>query len=164
MRITNKAFSLIELLLVAVLLLVVAGLSIPDLSRAYDTVQLRAASRNISYLMRYAQSLAVIHQKEYRICFRQNPIAYWLEEAVADNSGTGMNGEEKRFERLKGAKGRIFSLPSGVTVDVLTPNIVFYPDATMDRAQVLVRGKNQKEIIISTQERRGQIDVFSPSG
>ena len=165
MKLKRKAFTLIELLLVAVLLIVVAGFSIPNLAKAYSGVQFRAASRQISYLMRYAQSVAVIHQKEYRICFAQDRLNYWLEEEVKAEGDEDQEtlSTEKSFQKIKGEKGRVFSMTSGISLEVQNDNIVFYPDATIDKAEIILRNKDQKEIVISTQERRGQIDVFSPT-
>lgn len=160
----GAGFTLIELLLVAVLLAVVAGLSVPNLSKLYSTFQFRTAARHISYLMRYAQSLAIIHQKEYRLCFSVDRAEYWLEEeaGVEDPAGVDRIDGEKNFQRIKGSKGRIFVLPKDLVLKIQNDTLLFYPDATMDKAEILLINSTQKEIIISTQERRGQIDIFTP--
>jgi prepilin-type N-terminal cleavage/methylation domain-containing protein len=152
-------FTLIELLLVAVLLGVAAGLSIPNLSKIYSKVQLKTTTRQISYLMRYAQSLAVIHQKKYQIHFSADRRTYWLEQE-ADASE---NGNEEAFKKIVGDKGRIFTMPQGIFLEAPADVIGFYPDASMDPAEIVVKNKEQKENVISTKERRGQIDVLSLS-
>ncbi|MFA6378953.1 MAG: prepilin-type N-terminal cleavage/methylation domain-containing protein, partial [Candidatus Omnitrophota bacterium] len=80
----KSAFTLIELLLVVALMVVIAGLSIPNLPRHLSVFQLDQTTRHVSYLMRYAQSLAVVNQKEYRLCFSLDRLKYWLEEESAD--------------------------------------------------------------------------------
>ncbi|MCX5681505.1 MAG: hypothetical protein NT079_04420, partial [Candidatus Omnitrophica bacterium] len=59
-------------------------------------------------------------------------------------------------------KGRIFSIPQNILIETDTDSVSFYPDGTMDRVKIIFKNKNEREIMISTQERRGQIDVFSP--
>lgn len=165
MILKRHAFTLIELLLVAVLLAVVAGLSVPNLSKLYSSFQFRAAARHISYLMRYAQSLAIIHQKEYRICFSADRAEYWLEEEAGVKDPTALDriDGEKNFQRIKGSKGHIFVLPNDLVLKIQNETLLFYPDATMDKAEIILSNSTEKEIIISTQERRGQIDIFTPS-
>jgi len=162
----KSAFTLIELLLVAALMVVIAGLSIPNLPRHLSVFQLDQATRHTSYLMRYAQSLAVVNQKEYRLCFSLDRLKYWVEEESADKEAGILQGaldQEKRFQQVAGEKGKIFFVPRGIAVEVEQSSIGFYPDGTIDRAVVVFHNKNQKKKMISTQERRGQIDVFSPS-
>ena len=160
-----KAFTLVEILLVTILLAVAAGLSIPDLSRQYSNFQLSTTAKHISYLMRYAQSLAMIHQKEYRIHFSADRLSYGLEEEVGTEEGSvgvGSPEADKTFQRISGDKGRVFSIHQDILVETKNESLCFYPDGAMDRGEIVLRNKSQREIIISTKERRGQIDVLSP--
>ena len=160
----DRGFSLIELLLVVVLMVTVAGLSIPNLPKQFSSMELSAAARQLSSLMRYAQSLAVVHQKEYRLCFSTESARYWLEQKAADDAAEdldeALDGQE-RFEKLNGPRGKIFSFPRGISLDAEQDLVRFYPDGTMDRARIMLTNANKKTKIISTQERRGQVDVLS---
>jgi Tfp pilus assembly protein FimT len=154
LRHRNSAFSLVELLLVVALMVVVAGLSLPQLPKHFSAFELDQTTRHLSYLMRYAQSLAVVHQKEYQLCFSTDRLSYWLEEEVEN--------QDKSFQEIVGAQGKIFSAPKDIVVGAQQPLLHFYPDGTIDRARITLRNKSMKTKIISTQERRGQVDVFSP--
>jgi len=162
---TNRyrlAFTIIELLLVVSLMVVMAGLSLPNLPRYFSSVKLDQTARHLSHLMRYGQSLAVIHQKEYRLHLSLSELKYWLEEEVLEDAREHKKGadEEKDFQRMAGEKGRIFSIPTGLTIEAEDPDIDLYPDSSMDRAQIVMYGKNNKKMVVSTQQKRGQVDVF----
>ena len=162
----SGGFTLIELLLVTVLMMVLAGLSVPNLSRNFSSFSFDQAGKHVGYLMRYAQSLAIVHQEDYQFCFSADRSRYWLEqeaESVVGGLAQENLDQEKKFEKLSGDKGREFSLPSGVSAEAEKACVRFYPDGTMDKAQMILTNADQKKIIISTQERRGQIDVFSPT-
>ncbi len=162
----KRAFTMIELLLVVALMVVMAGLAIPNFSKHFSSLGFDQTTKHVSYLMRYAQSLAIVHQKEYQICFSSDYAQYWLEEesllqdtsapqpVLKKDAGTG-------FQKVAGEKGRVFFVPSGISVEAEKTAIRFYPDGTIDRMRIIFKSANRKEIVVSTQERRGQIDVFS---
>lgn len=157
------AFTLIELLLVVSLMAVMAGLSLPNLPKYFSSIQLDQTTRHLSHLMRYGQSLAVIHQKEYRLCLSLNDLKYWLEEEVPEEARGQQKSasDEKSFRKITGEKGRVFSISPGLTIEAEDPDVNFYPDGSMDRVQIVIDAKNRKKMVISTQERRGQVDVLS---
>jgi prepilin-type N-terminal cleavage/methylation domain-containing protein len=161
-----SAFTMIELLLVVALLVVVAGLSIPNLSKQFSSIGLDQAAKHISYLMRYAQSMAIVHQKEYRLYFSSDRLQYWLEqELLPEEKDTVQEFSEQNrgFQKMTKEQGKVFSLPLGISLEMEKEFISFYPDGTIDRIKMALDNKDQKKMIISTQERRGQVDVFSPT-
>ena len=165
LRHRKTAFTLIELLLVIVLMAIFAGVALPNLPKQISAIQIEQTAKNMSYLMCYVQSLAVVHQREYRFCFSSDHLKYWIEEGPAETSGVPQASSDKddRFQKIKGEKGKIFSVPSGIAADIENDVIGFYPDGSIDRIRIVLQNKDQKKIIISSQERRGQVDVFSPA-
>lgn len=155
---------MIEVLLVVTLMMALAGLSIPSLSKHFSSFSFDQTGKHISYLMRYGQSLAIVHQRDHQFCFSADRSRYWLEQEE-DSVKEGLSPEgldqEKKFEKLAGDRGKEFSLPSGVSVEAEKACVRFYPDGTMDKVRMALSGAGPKKVIISTQERRGQVDVFS---
>lgn len=160
-NILSRAFTLIELLLVVILLSVLAGLSIPNLPKHYARLQLQQTAEHIGYLMRYAQSASVVGQKEYKICCDTAQRTYVLREE--NFSGDHDLGAEtgKDFTAVEGDKGRVFRVPQHLSWEAPSDCIGFYPDGVIDRAKIFLRTKNDEAMVVSTQEQRGRVSVFS---
>lgn len=58
----SRGFTLVELLLVVVIVMVTTGLALPTFVHSYRGAKLRTAARNIVMASRYARSVAVLHQ------------------------------------------------------------------------------------------------------
>ena len=65
----RAAFSLIELLLVAVLVGIASAVAIPRFVNSFKGARLRSAARTLSMASRYARSTAVLHQKDMALIF-----------------------------------------------------------------------------------------------
>ncbi len=150
----KQGFTLVEIILVVVLLGIVAGLAFPDLSRVYDQFQLNQKVDNLAYLMRYAQSRAVIEGEKQRMVFTSDKRKYWLEEKVNDNEGV-----EEKYHRISGRLGRSFTLPRRMTATVDGETALFYPDGTMDKIQITVCHKKYCRRV-STKKINGYVYVF----
>ncbi len=72
---SRSGFTLIEILILAVLLGIVALTTVPMLSSA-GTIQLRAASNMIAADLEYAKSMAISRGQEYSVVFDQNADSY----------------------------------------------------------------------------------------
>lgn len=64
-----SAFTLIELALVTVIILIIAGLSAPRLRRPFRSIQLKNTSQGIVNLLRYAQARSIAEREIQRIDF-----------------------------------------------------------------------------------------------
>ena len=153
-----KAFSLIELLLVAVLLSVLAGLAVPQFSKTYATFQLKETAANIAYLLRYAQGRSVVKNKKHQFQFSPDYLQYWLEEE--QSSGENPAGSEVFFSLIPGRLGRISSVPEGVTITSDRFSIVFTPDGKIDKTKIEFQGKNGGVFTILTFAQTGYVQVL----
>ncbi len=150
-----KAFSLIELLLVIVLLSVIAGLTIPDFGRTYQKVALKQAVGDIVYLMRYAQSRAILSGHAQQIHFDTAQSRYWLTQSAAPEDGMS----PARPEPVAGRMGKTFRLPDKVRLESPVSAIGFGPDGTIDKTRFLVCLKEEC-LTVSTQEQNGYVDII----
>jgi prepilin-type N-terminal cleavage/methylation domain-containing protein len=63
-RVNRAGFTLIEVVLVVLILLLASSLAAPSFRRSFQQAKLQAASREIIAAHRYARSMAVLQQKE----------------------------------------------------------------------------------------------------
>ncbi len=156
----RKAFSLIELLLVIVLLGVVAAVSVPNFSKTYGRLRLKQTAENVQYLMNYAQSRAIIKNLSFRLQWEEGFRRCRLtEEAVRENGSP----RERVFQKISGRWGREISFPSEIQVTSSLSQFEFYPDGTIDKGTISVCGQKNC-YTISTQEKRGRVRMFSAGG
>ena len=65
----DRGISIIEILMVALALAVMAGMALPSVSRTLETTRLRGAAWNLAGDLRLARQKAVSLQLDHRICF-----------------------------------------------------------------------------------------------
>ena len=65
----RRAFTLIELLIVIVIIGVMAAMVAPSLSTGSDYARLRSATRGVVQLSRYAKTMALLHQQPIDLVF-----------------------------------------------------------------------------------------------
>ncbi len=153
---TSRGFTLIEILLVVVLISVISAIAVPNFSQPYKNLQLKTATNDIAYLMRYAQSRAVSKNKKVRIEFSDGRQRYWLTEE--SQKGVGVATEEQ-FVKISSRLGRENNLGKDIRVEMQEENLIFYPDGTMDKRELSVCNL-KKCFLISTKVQRGYVSVF----
>ena len=153
----RRGFTFVEILLVVGLLGVVAAMSLPNLSQSFGQVQLRTAAGDVAYLLRYAQSRAIVTTHQFRMVFALDPLSYWLEEAGA--GGDGVADGEETYGRIKGRFGRTFLVPQGISLQADPSEIVLTPDGAITPVTVRVCQK-QKCLLVTTRLQKGQVHVI----
>ena len=76
---SRNGFTMIEILILAVILTIVALTAVPMLSSA-GTIQIRAASNMIAADLEYAKSMAISRGQHYSVVFYQNAERYQIED------------------------------------------------------------------------------------
>ena len=158
-----RAFTLVEIILVLLILTVIAGLSAPSLSKSLTKYQFEKSAAELINLMRYAQSRAITRSRPVRLEFNTELTEYWLTEVrSADPSVEEASNE---FERLSGRMGAKRRVPAElvVKIDATIAGLTFYPDGRMDKAELAVC-KQERCKIISTRIQRGFIRSFDSEG
>ena len=141
-RIRNKGFTLIELTLVTFLILVIIGLSVPIFKKTFSDLSAKDASFSISKLINYAQEMAVLEKKNYRINFNFQKGTYQLFEP-------DILAKPPVYKKVQGRFGKLFSLPKGVSLEGKKSGMTFYPDGHCDevRVDILVKGTGYSVIV-----------------
>ena len=157
----SRAFTLIEVLMVVLLLGVIAGLAVPNFSGTFSSFQLSETAKNIASLMRYAQDHAIARDKKIRVHFDFLSGEYWLEEKIASADVTQEELDAADiFERVTGKYGRTFVIPKEVTAESENPMICFYPDAKIDKARIYLHNKHGNYFTVSTREQANDVQIL----
>lgn len=147
----SRAFTFIELILVAALILVLVGASVPLFRKSFSGIQAKDTSQNVVQLMRYAQAKAIAERKLSRVNFDFIEGAFWL--SVQDEASP------QEFKRLKGKWGLTFKAPEGISIEGEASFITFYPDGTSDKTKIEISDNKASSFTITTQRTIKYVEV-----
>ena len=152
-RLTKNGFSMLEVILVIVVISISIGVAAPRMMRSINHIQLKQTVGQLSDLMRYAQSRAIIKNSFLRLEFSEDYSRYWL--------SVGVILKEKGivFERIDGQLGRDKRIPTGIQIQAGKRIIQFYPDGQIDKESLSICRKD-KCWVISTKEQRGRVLTY----
>lgn len=87
----RHGFTLIEVILVLVVILIVAGVSVPYLAGSYRGTRLRTASRTIERMCRYAHSMAIMREETLTLVLDESKmeVSIGSEQSQSTNSVDG---------------------------------------------------------------------------
>lgn len=91
-----SGFTLIEMMLIVVIMLLASALAVPSFVRSYRGAKLRTAARTVVMVHRHARSMAVLGQKEVGVLF---DIAQQHLEVVSIGTETSANDKSKFLEQ-----------------------------------------------------------------
>lgn len=127
-------FTLIELTLVTLLVLILAGLSTPLFKKTLSDLSARNTSFSICKLINYAQEMAVLERKNYKITFDFKKGRYQLFEL-------SYLAKPPVYVKVTGRFGRLFGLGQGLRLSGDKNSVVFYSDGHCDEIKVNVLTK-----------------------
>lgn len=116
------------------MLLVIAGLSIPLFKKTFQDLSAKDASFSISKLINYAQEMAVLERKNFKIVFDFQKSKYQLFEIAA-------SAKQPLYERAPSRFGKLFGLPRGLTLRGDRKEMFFYPDGHCDDIKIYIMAK-----------------------
>ena len=154
----NNGFTLIEILLVIIIIGIVLGLAVPNFSKGYSRFQLDKTADDLLECSRWAQAMAIGQERAYALSFSEDHRSYGLVRAKINDEINGQINEDldqDSFEPVKGALGRMHTIPAAVTLDA-QDRIEFYPDGTIDQATIELTSSD-KQIELSSSEVRGMM-------
>jgi prepilin-type N-terminal cleavage/methylation domain-containing protein len=126
-----QGFTLIELTLVTLLVLILAGLSTPLFKKTLSDLSAKNTSFSICKLINYAQEMAVLERVNYKIAFDFKKGKYQLLELSS-------SAKPPAYKRVTGRFGKLFGMPQGLKLSGDSPSLIFYPDGHCDGIRVNV--------------------------
>ncbi len=133
---TDRAFTLIELILLALILAVLAAISTPLFSKTFSSLRLRDSAYNLAKLVNFVQEKAVLEGRVYKLALDAKKGRYY----VMVSKGP----EAKKFIHLEEKIGRVFTLPEGIEMKADKKEVFFYPDGHSGKATVTLSGGKRK--------------------
>lgn len=128
----KAAFTLIEVILVAVVITILTAITIPNYASSLKGSKLRTSSRTIQKMARYARSMAITREKTITIAINPQTLEIYLGQSIEDKSnqtdGVLDQGSLKRLGYIDDESttetnsGNITKevhkfLPKGITID-----------------------------------------------
>jgi general secretion pathway protein H len=148
----NKGFSLMELIIVLTILALSVALVTSSMSNLSRTIELKAAAKKVSGILRYYRSEAINKGSVYQVLFDSESRAVKVQSVSLAEAA-----DEKEADQKKAGEGAktLYGLPSGVQMKELDfpspeypcdlPAVEFYPNG----------GSNGGSVIINSPERKG---------
>ena len=144
----RRGYTLIELILSALIITILIGISAPLFRRHFSDLELRNASYNLAKLIIFAREKAVGESRYYKINFDFEKARFWL--TSGDNPGN--------FKKMKSGYGRVYSLPEGFKISAAKTAYIFYPDGSSEKIDIIIRG-GKSGFRIKSEGRLGRVEI-----
>jgi len=96
----SLGFTLIEIMLVVVLILIITGVGVPKLSGSFSSTRMKDAVRSTIRVARYARSMAILEQADCTLTFATNRISLTSSNATLAVRRLADEIKITRFENL----------------------------------------------------------------
>lgn len=100
----SKGFTLIEIMLVVVVILIATGIAVPKLSGSFASTRMKDAVRSTIRTARYARSMSILKQKDCTLSFKTGQIRLTCGDEVLAERRLSEDIEINGFENLSDEK------------------------------------------------------------
>lgn len=144
-------FTLLELTLVAVIILILVCISVPLFKRTYQDLRLTSSAKEIASVMQFCRERAVFERKNFRFKVDPDKKAYQL---FAEDEDKG------KFLPLRSRWGRAFKIPDGIDIETDQDTVDFFPDGTASPASLYLTNKESQVFTILIEQDTGLVRVY----
>jgi len=150
----HRSFTFIELIFIAVILSILAAVSIPQFRKSFNLLAVQNFISDFTAIAGYAQAKAVNGGSEVRIRLDLPKKLLLTENHFIIQDSYGVTKEEWRIEKVK-------NIPDSVSIDLKKTGdrIVFYPDGTSDNAQLEISDGYGRKYSVSMEPGTGYVTV-----
>ena len=142
----EKAFTLIELLLVIVIIAMAAAVVAPNIGSGNQTAKLNGAARELASALRFARGYALSHAKESTLLFNLDENTYKI------------TGKEKLYKLSKQIEVTLNVAESELVGD-RQGGVRFFPDGSSTGGRiVLTVEENERQLDVNW--LTGQVDIY----
>lgn len=137
-------YTFIEVFIVIIIIGILVGISLPNLKRSFNELQINSFTRQLQGFMNYLHERSIVEGKIIYLDIDKENKEYWA--------------------KIKEAEGRLktYPIPQGIDielnkkVDSENKEIIFYPDGTIDKVTVRISNRD-KQIILTTEGSFGKV-------
>lgn len=157
----RNGYSLLELIVVLILISLSAALVTPSLSRFSRTIELKAAAKKVSGILRYGRSEAIHKGMVYQVIF--NPELREVKVQSIDLDEEKKEGDKKEVSR------KTYSFPQGIEMKEVNlispqypsdlPTVEFYPNGGSNGGSFLLNSKEIKGYKIKVDFLTGVVKI-----
>ena len=162
----DKGFSLLEVIIVLTILVLSVSLVTSSMSNLSRTIELKAAAKKVSGILRYYRSEAINKGSVYQVLFDSESKAVKVQSISLAEPADEKEADEK--ERGEGAK-TLYGLPEGVQmkeIDFTSPQypcdlpaVEFYPNGGSNGGSVLINSPERKGYRIKVHFLTGLVEI-----
>ena len=172
----SRAFTLMELVVVVVIIGIVTAMIIPEMKGTFEDALLRSTGRELVNVFSLASSRAVSLNQSCRVELDPLTGRYLVERRVRD-------GEREDYIPLKGVSGGEGKLDTRITIEIRQPDeissedipgrrppeqsspdaISFYSDGTSDPAEIRLRDRAGYQIVLQLNPITSRVQVTEPA-
>jgi prepilin-type N-terminal cleavage/methylation domain-containing protein len=131
----KKGFTLIELMLVSVIILVLAALSTPLFRKTYEDLRFTAYAKDMFYTIYFCRERSIFERKTYAMVIDDEKNTY---NVFFQNQDSG------EFEILRDRGRSVLQIPEGVDIKTDVVKIFFSPNGYMDSAIITISDKKNR--------------------
>ena len=158
----DRGFTMIELVIVLLILTLSAALVTPSLSRFSRTVELKAAAKKISAILRYYRSEAVYKATVFQVQFNSETGEVQVRPAETEPP-------EEEGTKKGPSVAKSYTLPRGIHIREIAipdpefssdlPAIEFYPNGGSNGGSLLLEARDRKGFRIRVNFLTGMVKV-----
>jgi prepilin-type N-terminal cleavage/methylation domain-containing protein len=162
----NKGFSLMEVIIVLTILVLSISLATSSLSNLSRTIELKAAAKKVSGILRYYRSEAINKGSVYQVLFDSESRAVKVQSVSLMEPVDEKEADEKKGG---GAAKTLYGLPEGVQMKELDfpspeypcdlPAVEFYPNGGSNGGSVLLNSPDRKGYRIKIDFLTGMVGI-----
>jgi prepilin-type N-terminal cleavage/methylation domain-containing protein len=158
---SSTGFTLLELLLVALLISVLVGIAVPRLYQTWRGVQTDHLAYNMAQLLTSLGERAVAESKVYRLKIQEDPMQYWVERS---SPSSGLGGV-LHFKPVRSRYFRKRWVPRHLSLELEQgKDPLFFPDGQSSLFTLLIREEGQEVYSLSTKGVYGYVQLKQTSG
>lgn len=138
----RRAFTFIELLFIVIIIGVLVAVSLPNLRKSFNSLELNNAAQQMEAVINYTRERAIIEQEPIYFAIDNVNKEYWIKKS----------GEENRF--------KTYPFPESIRIEKdIEGEIVFYPDGRIDNVTITLTSADNKAVILTTKGIYGGVKV-----
>ncbi|MFH1201668.1 MAG: prepilin-type N-terminal cleavage/methylation domain-containing protein [Candidatus Omnitrophota bacterium] len=143
-------FTLIELILVAVIISIITVVALPRFRKTFQELQAKEFIQNLTSLALYARERAVLERNVVRVNLDFSKHIYWL-------SVKELNKDE--FRKLNDRISRSRIIPETISAETDINHIDFYPDGRTDKISLVIKNNGTNAYTLISDENLGLLKL-----